>query len=155
MIRTIYAILLLVAFLKLLSHEMIPHHHHDKVVGDFTVEYKQVASHAHCHGDGHFHYHGQPVEAKANETHSHDANNNLPPHSHITVTNYFVCKRVIVIESFEQVQSFTLYSCIQGYSDGFYKPPEITISRYNNKPDLINHLFEPGANALRAPPSIA
>ncbi|MCT4586850.1 MAG: hypothetical protein N4A71_03450 [Carboxylicivirga sp.] len=144
----IYSISLLVSFLAILSHQMIPHHHHDDLLDSVSISQIQVEEHVHHDSHGHHHHHDNN---HSDETHSHS----FPPHNHSLASEEYSFARLIVDSGTTlKVTSFIVL---------YIKPTEsiddqLLIDkerRYSDIPFLINSLFQPGAIGLRAPPCMA
>jgi hypothetical protein len=57
--RKIYAISLLLSFLVVFGHMMVPHHHHESFVIEFSSELGHHGNHSHPHNGKHRHAHGE------------------------------------------------------------------------------------------------
>lgn len=145
----IYAILLLLSFLVVLSHELIAHHHHDVMAFDFSTKYEHNHADNHTHDKDNHHNHDSQKEKKDSE-HNHP----FPFHNHISATNDFNIERTSVLESNSQIRDVALIIYIELFVGEFSKPPNLEGNLYGEPPFLITSLFEPGAIALRGPHSI-
>ena len=151
--KKIYAIGLLLSFMIVLGHEMIPHHH------GYNFDIQDVATpqpkhHSHHHSDGHHHHHKTTEQDKAdNSRKNHD--HPFPLHHHLSTDYGFDCIRIDLRKNVE-LQSILLMVLTTRLTDTEILPPEIEFLKYfANKPFRIKSIFEPGAIGLRAPPSIA
>ena len=146
----IYSILLLLAFLAAMGHEVIPHHHHDLENSDLPVQ-SNYSDHHHSSSDFDHIHHGET-------NHHHDAEDTnsrkFPFHHHLSADGDFDYFRINFNKDVHV--TYSLVADLSSISNAkFSSPPEVDLIRYTNKPFLINTIFEPGALGLRAPPSIA
>lgn len=135
----IYAISLLLSFLVVLGHGMIPHHHHESVAGNL--------------------FDGQSLvdfpDEKTNERNSSEEHNHpFPIHHHISASSDFVTARTNLQESNPLNKTSSLFVVFVVFQTDFSEPPSITTNRYKDKPFLISSDSYPAANALRGPPAI-
>lgn len=137
-----------------LSHEMIPHHHHDLDVDEISGLHKhdeqysrhKATDHHHHDADGHKHN----PSSNSDKRHSHG----FPFHHHISPTNDFDYLRMNLLRNV--VFDFPLLTVLKSFFDeSLSEPPELDFIRFTDKPFYITAKFEPGAIGLRAPPSIA
>jgi hypothetical protein len=146
----IYSISLLLSFLVILSHEIIPHNHHD--LEEYSVSFQfDIYDHHHHADDTDHQHHGEksfPQEKESKKQH------NFPYHQHLSADNGFDYIRIVTKKGLNVAYSpvavlFALDSIEIAH------PPETGFNRFKVKPFLISTMFEPGAIGLRAPPSIA
>ncbi|MBZ0243768.1 MAG: hypothetical protein K8F24_11170 [Bacteroidales bacterium] len=134
----IYAISLLLSFLVVLAHGMIPHHHESVAVnlfdGQSLVDFPDEKTN----------------ERKSSEEHHHP----FPHHHHISATSDFVSARINLQESNPLNKTSSLFVVFVVFQTDFSEPPSITTNRYKDKPFLISSDSYPAANALRGPPAI-
>lgn len=152
MIKKIKAISLLLSFVMVLIHMMVPHHHHE-LMAEFSKNKQEQVSHAHHHGSGSHHHH---------HDHHHDTNNDkqntdqflgflLTGHTHtpVIVSEYYFSK--IIKSTKQQVKAQKTH----GVSNYTY----ISVSKYKVLKHQITHpppqrIIKPFLNShfLRGPP---
>ena len=147
----IYAISLLLSFLAVLSHEMIPHHHHEVLELNFSVSNEHDADHEHKHHqeEGHQHHHDSEKEEKKKE-HNHP----FPFHQHISSASDIFIKRPNLLESNTQIPNIAFLVYTELYRMEFLKPPNLEVSLYKEPPFLNSSICNLEAFALRGPPYI-
>jgi hypothetical protein len=145
----IYAISLLLSFLVILSHELMPHHHHDMAL-IISGRYEHDDERDHHHDKEDHHQHDSQDEEENSER-----NHPFPFHQHISATNDFVYARTNLHESNSLNKVAILFVVSVVFNTDFFDPPGPANNSYRNKPFLITSLFNPEAYALRGPPSIA
>ena len=152
--RKIYPISLLLAFLVILSHEIIPHHHHDFDLNDFSNFHNHDEQYApHKTADHHHHNVENQKHNHSNDT-KKEHNHSFPFHHHISPTNGFDYLRIELIRNI--VFDLPLLAVLNSFfKTSLSEPPELDFIRFTDKPFFISAFFEPGAIGLRAPPSIA
>lgn len=151
--RKIYAISLLVSFLVVLSHQVISHHHHDTTAYDITSN--MVADgHKHEHNEKNHHHQDSHQEEKSEKDTDKDHNHPFPFHNHISVTNDFDCTRANYQESNISNHSIKIITVLCLFNREYSESPELSNYGFGDPPFLIISLFEPGAIALRGPPTI-
>ena len=147
----IYAISLLLSFLVVLGHLMVPHHHHETSNTE-NLSNNTHQTHSHSHNGTHHHHHES--EDSENEREDNE-DSGFPQHFHFSATNDFDFIRL------NKISSNDVKLCNQDLltSQLFFweldKPPIVIV-----KPnfELGRHFFtqnKPGAYSLRGPPSIA
>jgi hypothetical protein len=146
----IYSILLLVAFLAALGHDMIPHHHHDLEEYPLPFQPNKV-NHHHSSAD-------LDHKRHENANHHHNGQNeqsrNVPLHHHLSVTGELDYIRIDF--NTDVTMAFSILADLSSIRNiKLLPPPETNLVRFSDKPFLITSIFEPGAIGLRAPPSIA
>lgn len=149
--RKIYAISLLLSFLVVLSHQVISHHHHDTLAYDFTSNIEKDDGQKHVHNDNHHDSHEEDNSQKDTDK---DHNHPFPPHQHISATNEFDCTRTGIQQTNTSNHSIKIITVLCLFLRDYSEPPNLTNYSFGESPFLINSLFEPGAIALRGPPSI-
>lgn len=152
--RKIYTISLLLSFLVLLSHETIPHHHHDFELDEFSSfhKYDEQYSH-HKTDDNHNHDVGNQKHNHSNDSEK-EHNHTFPFHHHISPTNDFDYLRFGSLRNI--VFNLSLFTVLNSFANSsISEPPELGFIRFTDKPFFVTTIFEPGAIGLRAPPSIA
>ena len=152
--KQIYAISLLLSFLVVLSHQVISHHHHDTLAYDFTASHVKVDGHVHQHNDEHHHHHDSHKEGDKEKDSDKDHNHPFPLHQHISATNDFDCTRTNIQESNSNNHSIKIITVLSLFHREYSEPTNLTNYSSGEPPFLINSLSEPGAIALRGPPSI-
>jgi hypothetical protein len=133
---------------------MIPHHHHEILTIEFFTHIKQYETHALHHNDKNQLHHNLPDEKEQDNTTEKHHKHKFPKHFHFSASNDFDFTRVNYSESGHQNQNITLYSFSDLLHGEFSELPDSFINYYSDYPVLIYSQFKPGANALRAPPSI-
>lgn len=151
----IYAISLLLSFLIVLSHQVISHHHHETVAYDFTASLEKADEHKHEHNDEHHHHHDSHEEDNKQKDSDKEHNHPFPLHHHVSATDDFDCTRTNIQESYSNYQSITILVSLCLFHKQNIEPPKLSKLSFEEPPFLIKSLFEPGALALRGPPSIA
>lgn len=136
----IYAISLLLSFLVVLSHEMIPHHHDDLAL---------IHSVAHENDDDHEHKHDSQKEEKSTK-HSHT----FPFHQHLTPSNDVCVERTRLLESSIQFRHVSYFVCTPLIRTDLSKPPNLEGKLYEDPIFLISSICSLEAFALRGPPVI-
>lgn len=136
----IYAISLLLSFLVVLSHEMIPHHHDDLAL---------IYSVTHENDDGHEHKHDSQKEEKSTK-HSHS----FPIHQHLTASNDVYIERTRLLESNIQFRHFSFFVCAQLVRSDLSRPPNLEGKLYEEPTFLISSICSLEVFALRGPPVI-
>jgi hypothetical protein len=146
----IYAISLLLSFLVVLSHEMIPHHHEDLAL-NFSVSCKhdEVHEHNHHHKEGHQHNHNPKKEEKSKK-HNHS----FPFHQHVSATNDLYIIRPNLLESNTQIRNILFLGCFEICRLEVLKPPNFEVDYNKEPPFLISSIFNLVAFSLRGPPAI-
>ncbi|GAO29661.1 hypothetical protein [Geofilum rubicundum] len=146
----IYSILLLLAFLAALSHEMIPHHHHDLDNSVLSLRSTHPGHHHSSsdfdhlhHGEGNHHHDSEDADAS-----------NFPFHQHLSADGDFDYFRINFNKDV-QVPFSTVAVLSRSSNVRISPPPEMDLIRFSDKPFLITSIFKPGAIGLRAPPSMA
>lgn len=148
----IYAISLLLSFLVVLSHQVISHHHHDSLADDFFTSLKKVDGHE--HNDNTHHHHDSNGENNNEKDTDKDHNHPFPLHHHVYADNDFDCTRTNIQKSKTSNHSIKILTVLCLFHWDYSEPPNLTSYSFGEPPFLINSLFEPGAIALRGPPSI-
>jgi len=144
----IYALSLLLSFLVVLSHEMIPHHHHEDLAFDFSVQHEPDTEHDHLHSKAN-HQHESKGEEK-NSEHNHS----FPLHHHISGSHDFDIERTNLLEGNSQIPNSASFLLAYLLIDEFAKPPDLEKNHFGEQQFLKSSLFIPAANALRGPPAI-
>ena len=148
MIRKFKAILLLLSFTMVLFHMMVPHHHHESLAEAESAHHQNV-SHTHHHGS-HHHHHDHENE----DSNSRDNNQNLPQHFHFSTSDNFEMLRINKVAREINEPAHSALAIIYVFS---WDPKDLydNLNHPTNWPakSAISQ-FKPGANGLRAPPSI-
>ncbi len=145
----VYSITLLLSFLIVLSHEMIPHHH-DVDDYSFLFGFDFSERHHHAYDTDHHHHGGEHHSHKPEKEHPHS----FPFHQHLSVDNGFDYIRINAKEDLNAACISIADLYIIGIST-IVPSPDIELIRFRDKPFLIPANFKPGAIGLRAPPAIA
>lgn len=151
--KQIYAISLLLSFLIVLSHQVIPHHHHDTLAYDFTSNLEKDDAQKHARNVKH-HHHDSHEEDNGQKDSDKDHDHPFPPHQHISATNEFDCTRTGIQQANTSNHSIETITVLCLFLRDYSEPPNVTTYSFGESPFVINTLFEPGAIALRGPPSI-
>lgn len=152
--RKIYAISLLLSFLVVLSHLVISHHHHDTEAYDFISGHVVADGHKHEGNEKHHHHHEANKEKKSEKDTDKEHNHPFPFHHHVSVTNDFDFTRTNYQESNISNHSIKIITVLCLFHSEHPEPPNLTNYSFGDPPFIIISLFEPGAIALRGPPSI-
>jgi len=137
-----------------LSHEVIPHHHHDSIMGEIYALHKHDEQDSRHKTTVH-HHHADNQKHNSPQNPEKGASDRFPlHHHHISPTNDFDYLRMNVIR--DVVFNFHLLAVINTFFQTVLsEPPELDFIRFTEKPFYITARFEPGAIGLRAPPSFA
>lgn len=144
------SITLLISFLLVLWHMMVPHHHHESIA-KINIAGTEHVSHAHHHGIHHDHHNHEKQDSDSKESNDQ----NIPQHFHFSTSDSFEPLRINSIrhELLEQANAtLAIVNLFSWNPDESYHTLEyiniwpIKTARSQNKP---------GANGLRGPPSIA
>ncbi len=146
----IYAILLLLSFLIVLSHDIIPHHHDDLVLNyTHTSKHDEECGHNHHHMDGHHHSNDSKNEKKSKEH-----NYPFPFHQHFSASNDIYINRSSLIESCTQIRNVLFLAYFDFFRIEIFKPSNLKID-YNKAPTfLLSLICNLEAFSLRGPPAI-
>lgn len=145
-----YSVSLLLSFLIILSHEIIPHNHHD--LEEYCVSLQSdVYDHHHQSDDtDHLHHGKEGFPHKQENKHHH----NFPFHQHLSADNSFNYIRIDLTKYAKR--AYSSFAVLFGFvSIEIAHPPEIDLMHFKVKPFLVSTMFEPGSIGLRAPPFIA
>lgn len=136
----------------MLSHQVISHHHHDTSAYDYTASLNKADEHEHHDA---LHHHHDSQEKSDDEKDSHNKHNHpFPLHQHVSATNDFDCTRTNPQQTNSNDQSIKIFGSSSLFHKQYIEPPKLTKLSFEEPPFLITSLFEPGAFALRGPPSI-
>lgn len=147
----IYAILLLLSFLVVLSHEMIAHHHHEALALNSSVGIVHDDDHELKHHQEEEHQHHHDSEKKEKKT---EHNHPFPFHQHISATNDVYIERSNLLESNTQLRDVSFLVFTQLFRTELSKPPNLEGKLYEELPFFIPLLSYLEAFTLRGPPSI-
>ena len=150
--RKIYSITLLLSFMAVLGHLMVPHHHHESSKAENSSKHIHQTTHSHYHSGTHHHHHES--EESENEK-ENNAEPGFPQHFHFSVTNDFDFLRLNKVLSNDVTLGNQDLITSQLFFWELVEPPIIIL---NSNFELEKHFFtqnKPGANGLRGPPSIA
>jgi hypothetical protein len=150
----VYSIPLLLAFMVVLSHEMVPHHHHGCGMEIFSIFHNHTGQHPqhdtnpHQHND--FEDHGHKKSADSEKEHRHP----FPFHHHLSATNDFDYLRYKLNKNL--IVSIPLLTVSNAFKNTKLSEfPTLNYIRFTEIPFFIKSVFLPGAIGLRAPPSLA
>ena len=149
--RKIYSISLLLSFIVVLGHLIVPHHHHESSNTDNSS--KNIhQTHSHEHNGTHHHHHEseEPENEKDDNT-----DPGFPQHFHFTVTNDFDFIRLNKISSNEVKLGNQNLITSRLFFREMDEPPIIIVKANFESERYFFTQYEPGANGLRGPPSIA
>ena len=149
--RKIYSISLLLSFIVVLGHLIVPHHHHESSNTDNSS--KNIhQTHSHEHNGTHHHHH----ESEEPENESEDnADSGFPQHFHFSVTNDFDIIRWNKISSDDiKLGNQDLLTSQLFFWELDEPPANIVKPNFESERHFFTQ-YEPGANGLRGPPSIA
>lgn len=149
----LYSISLLLSFLTLLSHEMIPHHHVDMAFDNISGFHKPTAKHH--HSESHQHHHDTKKRHDRSDGDKDDSKTKFPLHFHSTATKHLSSVRQTVKNYSSTVNTikairYSIYSIFRSK-----ELPITDLFRDTEIPFRIKPKYEPGATGLRAPPCIA
>jgi len=149
--RVTAAFLILLAIIIWLGHSIISHHHHDYLAVEISSQSEFDDKHSH-HGGNANHDH-KPVEDEHDNPSKKHHEHSFPQHSHASISsdfNFTLLNQSISLKQFNQPIIITFYE--SGFCD-IHCPPDFEYD-YGNSKFRITSLFEPGAIALRGPPTI-
>lgn len=124
---------------------MIPHHHHDMQDSSSNDHFKTEDSHNH---ETEEHKHHQ--EEKDEDNHNHS----FPFHNHTVAADDYSFTRSNNSNVSQNIQKKIVVLFFETFLFDNIDPPNQSINYFVKEPNFITSLFEPGANALRAPPAI-
>ena len=136
----------------MLSHEMIPHHHNNDW-NEISNPYHHTDKHSHSHKD--HHHHDEAGHHHGNTGEDEDRNNPLLPfHQHLNLSDGIDCIRFNFGEKPSKKEKAFSFICLKDLL--WTIPPAVQTDRrrFVDLPFLITCTYKPGANGLRAPPSI-
>lgn len=152
--QKVYSILMLLSFLVILCHEIIPHHHHEEIMEEFSAFHNEDSHHIHPE-ETHFHStSGDKIRNNilAPDNHHKHA---FPLHHHILTSfdNDFVR---LDAKEYAPLKPLALrLFIIEDIFRETLKSADNKILRFPERPPLIISVFEPGAVGLRAPPCVS
>lgn len=149
-----YAISLLLSFLIVLGHELVPHQHDlfEYNVNNLAVEY-QKQLHPNNNAE-HEHHAGHSAEVGHHES-ENNQKPSFPYHNHFYSDTEFDYTRLNTNSTFSAKQSIQTITLHQTLGDEYTLTPGFTTYLCRKKPFLISASYQPAANALRGPPTIA
>lgn len=150
----VYSITLLLAFLAVLTHQMIPHHHDESTLDIFSSAHNLIKEYSNHEDHGHHHHennHHEDDSEKTNDSHNHS----FPQHKHSVASDDYSFVR-LTSGSITSLKVISLIAPQVNNAISIAKQP-ITYKQelFPDTPFPINSLFQPGAIGLRAPPSMA
>lgn len=150
--RKVYAISMLLSFLVVFGHMMVPHHHHESFELEYSNPQSHKSNHSHTHDGKHHHSHDEEESENQNEEHS---DQNFPQHFHFSATDDFDLARVINSLTQDYKQDLRSLISEELFFHKFYEPPNISEPANIDfaRPTITQ--YEPEANGLRGPPYIA
>lgn len=152
----IYSIALLLSFLVVLSHQVIPHHH-ETALDNFSIAQNSIKEHSHHadHGHHHHHHHENDHHNDDSKKTNHYPNHSFPPHSHSFGSDDSDFVR-LTPGSEISVKVISLIALSAGNAISSAKQPSTHKQKtFPDKPFPVNSIFQPGAIGLRAPPFVA
>ena len=148
--KEIYAISLLLSFLVVLGHMMVPHHHHESFTIEYSSKLNQQEAHSHPH-NGH-HHHSHDDEENDNQA-DHNSDHGFPQHFHFSATDDFDLVRVNQTGKINYITNNLYLINSELLPKRLFDPPNISPNTFSDF--FAKSQYEPGANGLRGPPSIA
>ena len=130
---------------------MVPHHHHETSNTD-NLSKNTHQTHSHHHNDTHHHHHES--EEPENES-ENNADPGFPQHFHFSATNDFDFIRLNKIASNEVKLGNQNLITSQLFFWELDEPPIVILKPNFESERHFFTQYEPGANGLRGPPSIA
>jgi hypothetical protein len=152
--NAIYATSLLLAFLVVLGHDLIPHQHDLLEYGlkSHSIELQTDSHHSH---DGHHdHDSDHPTEREKHRS-ENNRKSSFPYHNHFYSDTDFDYTRLSINNYVSVKESSKSLAFHASLNNDFTQYPGYTICYYRTKPLLIRSLYQPAANPLRGPPAIA
>lgn len=149
MLKKIKAISLLLSFMMVLGHMMVPHHHHESLAEIKKTHHEHI-SHAHRHGSHHHHDH-----EKQESDDKGSSDQNVPQHFHFSTSDNFEPLRIdkagreINGQAQPTIAIVNLFSWDSNDSYDSVNYPNIWPEK------AVRSKHSPEANGLRAPPPIA
>ena len=143
-----YAIFLLISFLMVVAHGMIPHHHHDSPFFHVGEKHVHISEAIHSHDNDEAHHHDIPAENS--DEHQHSA----PFHLHVSVVHGY---------DFLNIKSFSHNTIVielpafvfNQMSLRLIPPPDFEDFKFTAYPLIIPPEPALAAALLRAPPVFA
>ena len=150
--RVAATFLILLANIILLAHSMILHHHHDYLAVEISSQ--SEFDNKHSHHDGNAHHDHNTVEDERNNPLKKNHEHSFPQHFHAFISSDFTFTLINQSISLKNINQpiIIIFSEFE-YCD-IYSPADFKYD-YGNSKFRITSLFEPGAIALRGPPTIA
>ena len=148
--KEIYAISLLLSFLVVLGHMMVPHHHHESFTIEYSSTLNQQEAHSHPHNGKHHHSHDH--DENDNQA-DHNSEHNFPQHFHFSATDDFDFIRVNLTGKINYITDIQYSINSELLLKRVFNPPNISPNTFSDF--IAKSQYEPGANGLRGPPSIA
>jgi len=136
----------------MLGHQFISHHHFDTQAIDSNLSRIEVNKHVHQHNSEHHHKSHQKCtkEKDSDKEHKHS----FPLHHHVCTANEFDFIRTNIQESHASNHCLKIVTVLCLFHLTYSAPTGIINTVFGDPPFLINSQVEPGAIALRGPPSI-
>ena len=148
--KEIYAISLLLSFLVVFGHMMVPHHHHESFTIEYSSKFNQQEAHSHPHNGKHHHSHDHDENDNQAADHSEHS---VPQHFHFSATDDFDLVRVNQTGKINYITNNLYLINSELLPKRLFDPPNISPNTFSDF--FAKSQYEPGANGLRGPPSIA
>ncbi len=147
--KEIYAISLLLSFLVVFGHMMVPHHHHESLTIEYSSKLNQQKNHSHPHNGKHHHSHDDENDNQA----ANHSEHSFPQHFHISATDEFDLVRVNQAGGNNYITDNQYLINSELLPMRLFDPPNISPNTFSDF--FAKSQYEPGANGLRGPPTIA
>ena len=147
--KEIYAISLLLSFLVVFGHMMVPHHHHESFIIEASSNLNQQEAHSHPHNGNHHHSHDDEKEKQTTDHSEHS----FPQHFHFSATDDFDLVRVNHTGRINYLTDIQSSIDAELLSKRVFNPLNISSKTFSYF--FVKSQTAPGANGLRGPPSIA
>jgi hypothetical protein len=149
-----YSILLLVSFMVVICHEIIPHHHHDYLTEYSSATSPKVEMHSHG-GVDHFHKSDHDEQHQGEPDTKDKKNHAFPLHHHFLASSDYDFIRLNSNNTKPFQASLIQLFLTEKMSSGLLKDFDSRFSKIPEHPPRIKLKFEPGCIGLRAPPYLS
>jgi hypothetical protein len=149
-----FAILLLSVFLILLGHDLIPHIHDIQTYGGTDSPFGIQSDSHHSHEGYHGHDADHSNEGESSHT-DHNRETSFPYHRHLYSDQDLEYTRTNTHHPAGLIQITITLALHSALFNDDSQNQKLTTCLYRDKPFLIKTFFQPAANPLRGPPSIA
>lgn len=149
--QKIISITLLLSFLVVLTHEMVPHHHHEVMDNEISAAHKQTEEHAH-HTKNDHHEHGKSHSHDDSENPGPEHHQNFPLHFHSPTSSDYDFARAGGHNPGSTNLSPLIVVLHGHFSSPDPGPPDKKLLKYRDHSTPLFPSFLTGAIGSRAPP---